>query len=1112
MEISALIGCSPQSDGDNQSLITAEFDQSPYDSGFNSIPTVQVEQIIYRDVDQDFLECLYGAPVAATLVGEINQDTSIISHASEGSASLVNENSPSGRRDGHEDDDDSNNVFVMEESNKASTNRLRAALAVPSSKFGGELVAVVQSLQRESSDLRNTVIEKTTTIIDLKTHLQEVRATNELLTSEVSLVNGRCTSLTTKLSDANKVAIAEQETCRAKLASLETELHRSRQVEEFLESEITSLKSSHVDMVKRLESELATLKCNHAVELQRLASETISLKSEHVEEITSLKNTHALELERRENELTSLKSNHAEKLTYHAVDLKRLKSELKSLECNHAETLIRLENDKKCVIDDMTEQIGRLNHDKIELLDQIKQMSHQIERSTREIEDVHAQLNDTKRVASEETERTILTQAASLHESLQSMESLRRELEAVRTSFNDAELQRQLLLAKNETLQKSVDSSEFEAGWLEEQLSSKILTLEADLMNAKEEEKRLGDIVKSLEDSHADAMKRLESDKVDLHNRFDSLTESSLTEQELQQSKILSLEEHLLQAKRVEERLDGIVKSLERNQAEMIEKSTAEQELQQSTIIALEAELSKAKNDGERLGGIVKSLENKHAEALARIRDDKIDHNHQLHALTESSSSKIQSLETDLLRALREVERLEKAVKLLECNNVEAAAKLNELNDDNHDVKRQLIELTETSAAEQERLRVELLILHERLDAAKSESDDFQRKLITSIDTSAAEHQALRDTIVALELVIKDRAVEIQSLIRKVDDAEARFKLSEVENKALTEEKDVRLVEHCNEIAKLTKRVDNELSEKINIQKLFVDEKLQNELLCRRSVDAETEIDAASIRISELSEQLKSTSLTLTDVQQLIVADEKQISELQSIIRKLEKEKYEANDRTETVTMERDTHSRNLEFSRKEADEFRRQLDSSEALVATLTNQNEKAQAKLQSMEDEYDKLTRCISQLSAKRKEESERLLQRCKRQQEASQCEIACLENIIASLKKEYEAYKVETTVSTTAQLKSLEAKLQSIPLLEKEISHLRGELESNMKKLHAAQEEGVLLEEAQNERAILEQQVRILSSEVMKYKLQNRGMLQALDDLTIGVCVCLLRLFST
>jgi|LakMenEpi03Aug12_release.lakeMendotaPanAssembly.Ray.scaffolds.fasta_scaffold3234764_1 hypothetical protein len=43
---------------------------------------------------------------------------------------------------------------------------------------------------------------------------------------------------------------------------------------------------------------------------------------------------------------------------------------------------------------------------------------------------------------------------------------------------------------------------------------------------------------------------------------------------------------------------------------------------------------------------------------------------------------------------------------------------------------------------------------------------------------------------------------------------------------------------------------------------------------------------------------------------------------------------------------------------------------------------------------------------------------------------------------------------------------------------------------------------LDEAQNESAILEQQVRILSSEVSKYKLQNRGMLQALDELTIGM----------
>ena len=647
-------------------------------------------------------------------------------------------------------------------------------------------------------------------------------------------------------------------------------------------------------------------------------------------------------------------------------------------------------------------------------------------------------------------------------------------------------------------MQKSVDSSEFEAGWLEEQLSSKILTLEADLLNAKQEEKRFSDILNSLEVSHADEMKRMENDKVDLQFRFDSLTESTLSEQELQESKILSLEEDLLQAKRAEDRLEDNVKLLERNQAELIEKSTAEQELQRSKIIALEEELSKANNDGERLGGIVKSLEHKHSEMLARISDDKIDHQHQLHA----SSSKIQSLKTDLLQAVKEVERLEKATKLLECNNAEAVAKLDELDDDNQDLKRQLIELTETSATEQERLRAELLILHERLDAAKSEIDDFQRQLITSIETSAAEHQALRDKIVALELVINERSIEIQSLTWKVDDAEARFKLSELENKALTEERDVRVVDHCNEIAKLTKRVEDELSERVNLQKLFVDEKLQNELLSRRSVDAETERDAATIRISELSEQLKSTSLTLTNVQQLIVSDEKQISELQNTIRSLEMERHEANDRTESITSERDSNSRHLEFSRKEADEFRCKLDSSEALVATLTNQNEKAQAKLQSMEDEYDKLTRCISQLSAKRKEESERLLQRCKRQQEASQCEIACLENIITSLKKEYEAFKVETTVTTTAQTRSFEAKLQSIPLLEKEISHLRGELETNTKKLHAALEEGLLLDEARNERAILEQQVRILSSEVMKYKLQNRGMLQALDDLTIGM----------
>ena len=67
-------GRSPHSvqEGDQsvQSGLTLDLDQSPYhNSGVSPIHTAQIEQIIYHDVDQDFLDTLYGRPVSATLVG-----------------------------------------------------------------------------------------------------------------------------------------------------------------------------------------------------------------------------------------------------------------------------------------------------------------------------------------------------------------------------------------------------------------------------------------------------------------------------------------------------------------------------------------------------------------------------------------------------------------------------------------------------------------------------------------------------------------------------------------------------------------------------------------------------------------------------------------------------------------------------------------------------------------------------------------------------------------------------------------------------------------------------------------------------------------------------------
>ena len=93
---------------------------------------------------------------------------------------------------------------------------------------------------------------------------------------------------------------------------------------------------------------------------------------------------------------------------------------------------------------------------------------------------------------------TISIQVACLLESQQYGDSLQRDLEAVQKSLDDTMMKRDLLLAEYETMQKLFNSSEFEAAWLEEQLSSKILSLKEELCKAKQEVERLDRVVKSI--------------------------------------------------------------------------------------------------------------------------------------------------------------------------------------------------------------------------------------------------------------------------------------------------------------------------------------------------------------------------------------------------------------------------------------------------------------------------------------------------------------------------------------------------------------------------------------------------------------------------------------
>ena len=123
-------------------------------------------------------------------------------------------------------------------------------------------------------------------------------------------------------------------------------------------------------------------------------------------------------------------------------------------------------------------------------------------------------------------------------------------------------------------------------------------------------------------------------------------------------------------------------------------------------------------------------------------------------------------------------------------------------------------------------------------------------------------------------------------------------------------------------------------------------------------------------------------------------------------------------------------------------------------------------------------------------------------------AQREFSSLESIVTLLKKEHEALRIEARAAVEAQIRSCEAKLAPLcsnggqGALSKQCRSFDNMIAIIQEELSSLSIMAKNLDEAQNESAILEQQVRILSSEVSKYKLQNRGMLQALDELTIGM----------
>ena len=313
---------------------------------------------------------------------------------------------------------------------------------------------------------------------------------------------------------------------------------------------------------------------------------------------------------------------------------------------------------------------------------------------------------------------------------------------------------------------------------------------------------------------------------------------------------------------------------------------------------------------------------------------------------------------------------------------------------------------------------------------ASTTDDGLDSQVMRMIVELKADFRSLQSQKADLLKTSKDKTLKVNELESKVSEMIQRIeKLStevELKNEQLNDAKNEATVEHgrlnsiisCLETNLLQSKEEEERLG--NALKSLEEDNTENQALWdyqkkdfQARFDSLAQTSEEEIRI--LSKDLKAASTTLSDCKALI-------STKQTKIKSLEAEKVVLEESIQKMANKCD------------------QLTSSLAFAKTMVND-------LSLENDKY-------------------------MQQEKTSQSEISCLENIITSLKREYEVYEEESRAASAAQLRSCEAKIESTTKV---------------------------LEAAQDESAILEQQVCILSTEVSKYKIQKKGMLRALDEIT-------------
>ncbi len=712
--------------------------------------------------------------------------------------------------------------------------------------------------------------------------------------------------------------------------------------------------------------------------------------------------------------------------------------------------------------------VMRLSHDKTTT--ELKSVQKRLEDAEQANEVRVSELTEAKRDVEEQIQELMIS-VEKMEAEAEAKEERIRELSS---TIESAEEKNKRLLLDREKMEAETEAKEERIRELSSTVESaekqnKALLADKEKMEAEAEakEERIQELASTIQSSEGQN-KMLLADKEVLNSELEKALEASTEAADTAMSCHSALSEQLVESKKektnVQQELDNLIR----------EKEASDKVISQK--------LAEVEDENKRLTNSINSVMNELNLVNNDLNDSVTKPEHDSDDVEKSIETKVAD-NLSLISALR--------------------LKLRFFRKDNEDLLKSADEKDEKLAQMEKDMESFMTARDSDLAASASKLAAVEQRIMEErekSDASIAEREAEREEA---ELS-KVRIVELEDEVSKLKELETDL----VSSKAQLEEE--------IEILQSEKKSleENEVNQLNHIEKLKIEvfDGVNKAIELEESLEEErAEIQSISNRLEELTNDVENTvaearavgsaATTLNDVRTIMATDANRIANFKSQIKMLEAQKRDVEDTLLSVSNDKDEWEEKYESACEEMADLQEKLESAVGMGVAFV--------------DKAEKYKKDVAALTTKR-DAAEQLAKEYHTEIEANIAKCAQLEQTISSMQEEQEAIEKESkaTIAKTndrMNKRMADCDRQLITLLpplhpaRKDnlkfrdlISVLQKERQNVLEKIKTLEEE---VEATQDESAILEQQVRILSKEVSKYKRQNKEILRALNEVTVA-----------